>query len=91
MPYTNSKQLPKTIKIHLPLHAQHIYQAAFNNAYKDQIEDKNQAQEEAEVIAHKVAWSAVKKKYTKNRSGQWTYNHKHPYANTRSKPANSEL
>ncbi len=51
----------------LPEHAQHIFKAAHENAlrqYKnvDKRRSKNDGPEE---IAHKVAWSAVKKKYKK--------------------------
>lgn len=66
MPYENVSDLPMAIKNHLPLHAQEIYIAAFNNAwgeYKDiQKRRDNISREET---AHKVAWAAVKKKYVK--------------------------
>lgn len=42
------------------MHAQEIYLAAFNNAWEEYAE-----REDREVVAHKVAWSAVKKQYVK--------------------------
>lgn len=61
MPYRSIKTLPKSVRDNLPKKAQEIYMKVFNNAdekYKD------------EVIAHKVAWSAVKKEY-KKKEGKW--------------------
>lgn len=66
MPYENTSDLPTAIKNHLPLHAQEIYRAAFNNAweeYKDTQERRGNISREE--TAHKVAWAAVKKKYVK--------------------------
>lgn len=66
MPYQNISDLPQVIKNHLPLHAQEIYLAAFNNAWNQykapQKRINNASQEET---AHKVAWAAVKKQYFK--------------------------
>lgn len=65
MPYKNNSELPDSVKNHLPKHALDIYREAFNHAYlqyQDQVNDKYAH----EQIAHKVAWSAVKKKYEKN-------------------------
>ncbi|MFO7559335.1 MAG: ChaB family protein [Desulfobacterales bacterium] len=71
MPYENLKSLPKPVRNVLPMHAQEIYLAAFNNAweqYKDPKERKgNDTREE---VAHKVAWAAVKQKYQK-KADQW--------------------
>jgi len=61
MPYKSINGLPKSVKDNLPKKAQEIYMKAFNNAdeqYKD------------EVIAHKVAWSAVKREY-KKKDDKW--------------------
>ncbi len=66
MPYASVSELPKSVKEHLPAHAQEIYRAAFNNAweeYKDPHERKGKATREE--TAHKVAWAAVKRNYTK--------------------------
>ena len=67
MPYTHISDLPDSAKNILPLHGQEIYRAAFNNAweqYKDP--QKRAVPTSREETAHKVAWAAVKKKYTKN-------------------------
>jgi cation transport regulator len=52
----------------LPSHAQEIFEETHNSAiehYKDPNKRRGGKSESAEEIAHKVAWSAVKKKYTK--------------------------
>ena len=67
MPYQDISDLPKAIKNHLPVHAQEIFRAAFNNAwdeYKDAQKRKGKASQEE--TAHKVAWAAVKKHYVKS-------------------------
>lgn len=72
MPYTSSNQLPDSVKNVLPSHAQDIYLEAFNSAfdqYKDP--DDRQGDDSREEVAHKVAWSAVKKKYHKGQDGNW--------------------
>jgi cation transport regulator len=62
MPYDSLNDLPDRVKDNLPHHAQEIYKEAFNSA-------ANQYKKEA--TAHKVAWSAVEKKYTKNSNDNW--------------------
>lgn len=52
----------------LPEHAQHIFKKAHASAVKEyQDPDKRRGgeKESAEEVAHKVAWAAVKKEYTK--------------------------
>jgi cation transport regulator len=71
MPYNNLKDLPDSVKEHLPKHAQEIYKEAYNNAwnqYKDP-EDR-QGDSSREEVSHKVAWSAVKQSYEK-KDGKW--------------------
>ncbi len=69
MPYKNLSELPKTVREHLPIHAQEIYQAAYNNAWDEYEHDEERA--------HRVAWSAVKNKYMKDESsGQWEAKYK---------------
>lgn len=74
MPYSKKSDLPENLQKLLPVHAQEIYQKAFNNAieqYKTQAKKRNKS-EDKETIAHKVAWAAVKKKYKKKpNSDQW--------------------
>jgi cation transport regulator len=61
MPYASNSELPQAVRIHLPPHAQDIYRAAFNHAW-----DTYMVSELREEIAHRVAWSAVKKRYQKD-------------------------
>lgn len=64
MPYKDLNDLPPNVREHLPEHAQEIYQAAYNNAWDQYGHDEERA--------HRIAWSAVKKKYQKDEaSGQW--------------------
>jgi cation transport regulator len=64
VPYKNLSNLPKSVREHLPKHAQEIYRAAYNSAWDEYAQDEERA--------HKVAWSAVKKKYEKDGSNrQW--------------------
>ncbi len=72
MPYKNISDLPDSVRDTLPRHGQEIYQAAFNNAWDEYAEsDDRRGDDTREQIAHKVAWSAVKKKYHKNDQGRW--------------------
>jgi cation transport regulator len=64
MPYDKISELPDSVKSNLPKHAQEIYKAAFNSAWKEYDHDEDRA--------YRVAWSAVKKEYKKNEdSGNW--------------------
>ncbi len=56
MPYLSNDDLPVTVRIHLPPHAQDIYREAFNKAWQ---------QLGGEATAHRVAWAAVKRLYVK--------------------------
>lgn len=74
MPYNKNQDLPESVRDHLPSHAQDIYREAFNSAYeeyKDE-EKKRDPNEPLEEISHRIAWSAVKKKYMKRSDGNWT-------------------
>lgn len=73
MPYDSLKELPDSVRDNLPKHAQEIYQEAYNSAweqYKDPEDRRGDASREE--TAHRVAWSAVKDKYEKDGSGNWT-------------------
>jgi cation transport regulator len=59
MPYRQITQLPDNVKNNLPKGAQKIYKEAFNSA-EDQYGEEDRA--------HRVAWSAVERKYEK---GNW--------------------
>lgn len=70
MPYNSTTDLPSSVRAHLPAHAQEIYQAVFNHAWDEYHHD--------EARAHRVAWSAVEREYTKDeKSGQWKPLDKH--------------
>lgn len=64
MPYRQLRDLPDSVRNHLPEHAQEIYRAAFNNAWEEY--------EHEEERAHRVAWAAVKHEYEEEQtSGKW--------------------
>ena len=72
MPYKEISDLPKRVTDNLPIKAQKIYLEAFNHAweqYKDP--EKRREGSSQEEVAHRVAWSAVKKSYYKNEEGKW--------------------
>jgi len=60
MPYTAISELPASVRHHLPEHAQEIYLAAFNNAWREYADRPDH-----EAVAHRVAWAAVKHTYAK--------------------------
>lgn len=72
MPYASLSDLPNSVTNNLPEHAQEIYKEAFNSAY-DKYKDAThrKSDDSREDVAHKVAWSAVKRKYEKAASGKW--------------------
>ncbi len=61
MPYRTNRDLPESVRHVLPAAAQAIFREAFNGAF---------AQYKDEVVAFKVAWTAVKRKYEK-RGDRW--------------------
>lgn len=69
MPYVSIDDLPASVAGHLPVHAQEIYRAAFNNAWTAYAE-RGDAREET---AHRVAWAAVKHQYHKD-GDRWVPN-----------------
>jgi cation transport regulator len=64
MPYATNQDLPSSVRRQLPEHAQDIFRAAFNNAFKSHAGDVRQ-----EEIAFRTAWAAVKRVYAKGPSG----------------------
>jgi cation transport regulator len=62
MPYQMNADLPASVQNHLPEHAQDIYRQAFNSAWLQYGDLELKHREE---VAHRVAWSAVKKRYQK--------------------------
>lgn len=72
MPYSSVSDLPDSVRDNLPKHAQDIYKEAFNSAWKDYKDpDDRRGDASREEVAHKVAWSAVKKKYKKGDDDKW--------------------
>ena len=66
MPYKTNKDLPENVINVLPVHAQDIYRAAFNHAWEEYANPTERRGDDIqEETAHKVAWTAVKKKYEK--------------------------
>ena len=62
--YERLADLPKGVRDNLPKHAQEIYRAAFNNAWKQYDHDEERA--------HRIAWAAVKEKYEKSdKTDKW--------------------
>jgi len=60
VPYRVVDDLPDSVRLHLPLHAQEIYLAAFNNAWQ-----QHSREFDHEATAHRIAWAAVKRRYHK--------------------------
>lgn len=72
MPYGSTEELPDSVKDNLPPHALEIYKEAFNSAWEEyEDESKRRGNESREEVAHRVAWSAVKKGYEKDADGIW--------------------
>ena len=72
MPYSSKNELPESVKNVLPSHAQDIYKEAFNNAYDEYKDPEDRrGNEDREEVAHKVAWSAVKRKYEQAEDEKW--------------------
>lgn len=73
MPYASINELPEGVQNVLPKHAQDVYKEAFNSAY-DEYADPDERRDDAgrEEVAHRVAWSAVKKAgYEKGDDDRW--------------------
>jgi cation transport regulator len=60
MPYSTTEDLPDPVRLHLPPHAQEIYLAAFNNAWR-----AHEADPDREATVHRIALAAVKRRYRK--------------------------
>jgi cation transport regulator len=60
MPYLTTDDLPESVRHHLPPHAQEIYLATFNSAWRQHAGDPD-----GEAMMHRIAWSAVKRRYRK--------------------------
>ena len=64
MPYASNDDLPEPVRHALPDHAQDIYRESFNHAFFAHEGDPRQ-----EEIAHRIAWSAVKRGYVRTAQG----------------------
>jgi len=72
MPYKSNSELPESVKDNLSENGQDIYREAFNNTWEQYKEpSERKGNESREEVAHKVAWSAVKKIYEKDSKGNW--------------------
>ena len=73
MPYQTINELPDSVRGVLPKHAQDIYKEAFNSAYEEYKDPEDRrGGADREEVAHKVAWSAVKKAgYQKGADNNW--------------------
>lgn len=71
MPYHTINDLPENVTNVLPTHAQEIFVAAFNSAYEEYKDAEDRKGGDRELVARKVAWSAVKHKYHKTDDGKW--------------------
>lgn len=72
MPYNTIDELPESVKHVLPKHAQDIYKEAFNSAYEEYKRPEDRRDDaDREEVSHRVAWSAVKRKYQKGDDGIW--------------------
>jgi cation transport regulator len=78
VPYQVNADLPAGVRSHLPEHAQAIYRAAFNHAYR-----AHAGEEDRERRSHMIAWAAVKRSYVKA-GDQWV-----PYDSARPKARQS--
>lgn len=71
MPYNSNDELPDSVRNNLPKHGQEIYRKAFNSAWEEYKNPEDRRGDDSrEEVAHKVAWSAVKKEYHKE-GGEW--------------------
>lgn len=73
MPYRTIQDLPLKLREILPEHAQEIFVKSFNGAWEEHIRNSDHPEDiSREEIAFRIAWSAVKKKYNKDkRTGKW--------------------
>ena len=73
MPYSDTNELPSSVRENLPKHAQEIYMKAYNSAWEQYSEpEERRGNASREETAHRVAWAAVKEVYEKDDEGKWT-------------------
>ena len=72
MPYTSIDELPDGVRHVLPKHALDIYKSAFNSAYEEYKDPEDRRDDaDREEVAHRVAWSSVKRTYRKGDDDLW--------------------
>lgn len=72
MPYDAITELPDSVRDHVPKHGQEIYKEAFNSAWKEYADKEDRRGDASrDETAHKVAWAAVKQKYSKGDDDDW--------------------
>jgi cation transport regulator len=69
MPYASNDQLPPSVRNHLPMSAQDIYRETFNHVWMTYAGSPRR-----EEVAHRTAWTAVKRHFHKGLDGQWQPN-----------------
>ena len=68
VPYKTNKELPKGIRNNLPQGAQTVFRKVYNNANKQyKSPGKRRKKSSLTEVCNKVAWSAVKKVYKKEK------------------------
>ena len=79
MPYVSIEDLPPGVRGHLPEAAQELFLRAFNGAWRTYSDRSPEVREE---LAHRTAWSVVKRRYRKlgdvwvplsTRAGPWRF------------------
>jgi cation transport regulator len=72
MPYDSIRDLPRSVRDNLPKQAQQIYRKAFNSAWRQYADPaRRRSGGSREETAHRVAWAAVEKVYSKHPDGKW--------------------
>lgn len=71
MGYNGIEELPTAIR-RLPVNAQHIYQIVFNKVWDGYRDPEDNEEGSRLETAHKIAWSAVKRKYRMIGNSKWT-------------------
>ncbi len=74
MTFRRNTELPEAVKRCLPLPAQDIYRSAFNHTWQSCRSPEARQAMQRELLAHKVAWAAVRRRYEPDGSG-WRPKH----------------
>lgn len=63
MSFDSINDLPDTIQDTLPAEAQEIYLKTYNKAWENYAEEEEPGEQSREAVAHRDAWTAVKKEF----------------------------